>query len=97
MNHSICALHSDRNVSVLVVLEAINVLQNIKPLSLMGTSQFLEMAASDHCRDIGVHGIVGHEGSDGSTVQLRIEKYCQWRGIIGENVVSRREEIRYYS
>jgi uncharacterized protein YkwD len=70
-----------------VVMEAIVCLRGAKPLCLLGASQFLELSAMDHCRDMGLHGIVGHEGGDGSSVQSRIEKYCQWRGIIGENVV----------
>jgi hypothetical protein len=34
--------------------------------------------------DIFEHGLVGHDGSDGSTSRSRIEKYAMWSGSIGE-------------
>lgn len=43
-------------------------------------------AARDHAEDIGPKGIAGHEGSDGSTMQDRIERYGDWSGYIGENI-----------
>lgn len=68
------------------VTEAITVLRGLSPLSAMEPSAFLESAAYDHAKDLGDNGIRGHEGSDGSSVADRIERYCAWRGIIGENI-----------
>lgn len=33
-----------------------------------------------------VLGITGHTGSNGSTMQSRLEKYGDWMGSIGENI-----------
>lgn len=46
----------------------------------------LGRAARDHASDIGPKGIVGHTGSDGSSMSDRIERYCQWDGQIAENI-----------
>lgn len=46
----------------------------------------LAVAARDHANDIGPKGIVGHSGSDGSTMTDRIERYGEWMGHVGENI-----------
>jgi uncharacterized protein YkwD len=37
--------------------------------------------------DIGPKGKTSHTGSDGTRVNNRIERYGQWRGICGENIM----------
>lgn len=69
-------------------MEVIELLRSMKPLPAMSLSSFLESAAFDHCKDSGMKNLVGHDGSDGSTIQTRIERYCEWKGSIGENIVS---------
>lgn len=64
------------------------IIEAMTPLPPMGIAYTLEQAAKDLALDLGETGGRGHEGSDGSTVSDRIERYCSWRGIIGENIVS---------
>jgi uncharacterized protein YkwD len=75
----------------IVLLEAIDVIKKQKPLSPLVASVPIEKACKDHVKDLGTNGRYdhsAHEGSDGSTVADRIEKYCVVRGC-GENIVSR--------
>jgi uncharacterized protein YkwD len=67
-------------------LEAKAFLENVKPLDPMTHDERLFRAASDHVNDIGSRGIISHEGSDGSGVTERIERYCEWEGICVENI-----------
>eukprot|EP00595_Chromulina_sp_UTEXLB2642_P003498 CAMPEP_0196764352 /NCGR_PEP_ID=MMETSP1095-20130614/5911_1 /TAXON_ID=96789 ORGANISM="Chromulina nebulosa, Strain UTEXLB2642" /NCGR_SAMPLE_ID=MMETSP1095 /ASSEMBLY_ACC=CAM_ASM_000446 /LENGTH=321 /DNA_ID=CAMNT_0042119651 /DNA_START=254 /DNA_END=1222 /DNA_ORIENTATION=- len=68
------------------VVDTVSYLRGIPPSPPLQPSQYLEKAALDHLTDITLNDLVGHDGSDGSTLQSRIERYCQWRGVIGENI-----------
>ncbi|EGR31942.1 scp-like extracellular, putative [Ichthyophthirius multifiliis] len=57
--------------------------QSLEPLKL---NDQMSKAAQDHANDIGPKGITGHNGSDGSTMTSRLEKYGDWMGKIGENI-----------
>ena len=46
----------------------------------------LTHSAKDHTDDIGPKGIAGHDGSDGSHMSDRIERYGEWMVTIGENI-----------
>jgi uncharacterized protein YkwD len=67
--------------------EAINYLRAAKPLPPMTITRGLCLAAKDHARDLAVKGINGHRGSDGSSPNVRIERYGRWEGVVGENIV----------
>lgn len=73
------------------VQEAIKVLESMvsdtsKTLGGITASPILEKAASDHVVDSNTHCLTGHDGSDGSAPQDRINRYGQWKGSCGENV-----------
>jgi uncharacterized protein YkwD len=69
------------------VLETISFLEGLQgPLPPVAPRRELELASGDHVTDIIVNKCDGHDGTDGSTVRDRIERYCQWRGTIGENI-----------
>ena len=55
-------------------------------VSALAPSETLSRAARRHVADIGSHGLVGHEGSDGSTVKMRVEREGAWEGLLGENI-----------
>lgn len=68
------------------VSEAIEALTNAKPLPEFILDENISNAARSHCIDIGKKGYVSHEGTDGSTVSDRIERFCEWEGSCGENI-----------
>lgn len=68
------------------VKEAINELLNHKPLPELILDTNVSNAARVHCIDIGNKGLVSHDGSDGSTVSDRLERYCEWEGQCAENI-----------
>lgn len=69
------------------VNEAIDFIKDLtEPLPEFEVSESLNNAARAHCNDIGFKGISSHEGTDGSTVMDRIERFCEWGGCILENL-----------
>ena len=65
------------------MLEAIEALRFVKPLPAMSSSPLLELTALEHCRDTGIN-----DEESAESIQERIEKFCTWKGSIGENIVS---------
>ena len=61
-------------------------LKNMNPLPPLKYSEEISKACRDHIYDIGPNGLITHEGSDGSNITDRIEKYCEWDGIVAENL-----------
>lgn len=68
------------------VLEAIRDLENAQPLPEFFVDENLSNAARVHCIDIGFRGTISHDGSDGSNISDRIEKFCEWEGQCAENI-----------
>ena len=68
------------------IIACIEYLKGLKPLPVFTYNNSLEKAATDHVNDIGATGSIGHEGSDGSLTDQRIEKYADWEGAIAENI-----------
>ena len=66
------------------VKEAIKYLTKVKPIEeRMKISKALCKAAQDHAEDSGASGLVGHIGTDRSTMDDRINRYvmqCNWKG-----------------
>ena len=52
----------------------------------MTVSPQLDAAALEHANDCEKHNHISHNGSDGSTVSDRINKYGKWDGFMGENM-----------
>jgi len=68
------------------VEEAITFLSEITPVYKLTHSNYLYKVASEHAFDIGVNGLISHEGSDGKSLVDRIEKVCDWNGMLSENL-----------
>ena len=68
------------------IKEAIDYLSKVKPRKVdLKISPALCKAAQGHAKDSGKHAITGHIGSNGSTMNERIEKYVKEAEWIGEN------------
>lgn len=65
--------------------ELINYLRSAQPREAMTYDTDLEKAARDHALDIGENSILGHSGSDGSTVGERVTRHRSWT-TVGENI-----------
>ena len=68
------------------VKEAIQFLKNQKPVHELTLNKDISQACKDHINDIGPKGLTNHEGSTGTNIGERIEKYCEWDGATAENL-----------
>ena len=57
------------------VTEAIEFLTNQSSLEPLQNNEDLNLAAQEHAKDIGPKSIIGHIGSNGSTVSSRFAKF----------------------
>ena len=73
------------NEGATAVKDAIKFLKNQEPLHPLSLSKALCSSAQDHATNTGSNNVTGHTGADGSTIDERIERYCEWSGRIGEN------------
>ena len=64
--------------------EAYHEVLKVHQLSHLEWSHGLSCAATDHCIDTGRLGIVGHIGSQETSLQGRIERYGKWSGSVIE-------------
>ena len=68
------------------VEEAIRFLSVQKSVPKLNYSEELSKAAKDHAMDIGENNLHGHEGSDGSILSDRIERYTEWDESCAESI-----------
>jgi uncharacterized protein YkwD len=66
--------------------EAIDFLKQVDPVGKLTLNNNLSLACKDHATDIGTNGLATADGSDGSNVSDRIERYCEWDGALAENI-----------
>ena len=71
---------------VSAVEDAIRFLKTQKPVPELSLSEDITKACRVHIEDIGPKGMTTHEGSDGSNISDRVEKFCEWDGAIAENM-----------
>ena len=74
------------NEGVGAVDEAIADVASRAALPELMLDPLLTAAARDHVNDQSHSGYVGHEGSDGSTVESRVARYAWWRVSLSENI-----------
>lgn len=65
--------------------ECVKFLRKAKPVGLLYPNQEITKAAKDHATDKSVSGKTGHDGSDGSTPNSRMDRYKN-RINVGENI-----------
>ena len=68
------------------IKNAIDFLGKQKAVKELIYSESLSKSALDHANDIGKQGLHNHEGSNGSLLSDRIEKYTEWDGAIAESL-----------
>ena len=68
------------------IKKAIEFLKNQNPVKELTYSESLSKSAFDHANDIGKQGTHNHEGTNGSLLSDRIEKYTEWDGAIAESL-----------
>jgi uncharacterized protein YkwD len=71
---------------VSAVDEAIRYLQSIRPVPVLKISRGLSLAAKAHVEQQGPDGLTGHQGSDGSSPDERMNRFGQWKKAFGENI-----------
>lgn len=71
---------------VSAVNEAIEVLKSTSPVSPLTASWGMSQAAADHVKDQGPVGHLGHTGSDSSQPWDRLDRYGEWKKVVGENI-----------
>jgi uncharacterized protein YkwD len=69
-------------------------LRNTGSLSVLLPKKGLSQAAKDHLKDTGPKGMIGHNGSDGSTMTSRINRYGTWKSGASENISYGRDTAR---
>ena len=69
--------------AVVATINALSRLPSLQPLTPM---RGMCLAARDHTLDTGPRGIIGHTGSDRSSLNQRLERYGRWNGRIGETI-----------
>ena len=68
------------------VKNAINFLQNQKPVPELIYSKEISLSCKAILNDIGPKGLVSHEGTEIKNLYNRLEQYCDWDGAIAENL-----------
>jgi uncharacterized protein YkwD len=68
------------------VREAIEYLKKAQPCPILRWDANLAKACKEHAEDTGPRGLLSHEGSNGSSVKERIEKYGKIQNCYGENL-----------
>ncbi len=66
--------------------EAIRFLNKQEPLGALRPSRGMSKAAKDHVRDQGPRGLIGHDGTDGSGIETRLNRHGKWDIRIAENI-----------
>ena len=68
------------------VREAVAAVRHQAPLNALALSEELSRAARDQAQDQQRSGGVGHTGSDGSSVTMRVARYGTWQKSLSENI-----------
>ena len=76
----------ETNEGPLLIEEAMVYLHSQRQYDPLIYSEEISQACFDHVKDIGSSGLTTHIGSDGSNITDRIERYCEWDGMLAENL-----------
>jgi uncharacterized protein YkwD len=68
------------------IIELINELKIKQPIRPLIFDDKLAKATSDHVKDTGPSGLIGHTGSDGSSPFDRLKRYSSMNSASAENI-----------
>ena len=68
------------------VKEAINFLKDQEPVQELIYNKDIALSCKDILDDIGPKGLITHEGTEIKNIYNRLEQYCDWDGVIAENI-----------
>jgi uncharacterized protein YkwD len=86
-NYSLAAGRSITTVEgARAVEECYAALSALESVPLLSPREGLSRAAGDHAADQSGTGTTGHTGSDGSSFEVRIQRYGKWSGATAENI-----------
>ena len=66
--------------------ECVREMRTLRAMAPLERSIVLTHSAAAHAVDLGRTGDTSHEGSDGSNLNQRVERYGRWTGSIAENL-----------
>jgi uncharacterized protein YkwD len=68
------------------LLRFVNQERNRKDLKLLAVSDLLSSVAQAHAEDLAAHNLRGHKGSDGLTLELRVQRAGYSYSFVAENI-----------
>lgn len=71
---------------IVALQDAIKELKSSKPAAPLFPDHRLTHSSRDHQKDQSKSGKTGHKGGDGSSIDMRIERYGDWQKKISENI-----------
>jgi len=74
------------NEGIQALEECIRELEHARPISRLSPCKGLSLAARDHVQDQARTGATGHIGSDGSSMDARLNRYGRWDVSAAENI-----------
>jgi len=74
--------------------EAIRFLETTRPVGPLRFNPGLAKAARLHARYLGSHGLLSHQGADGSGPAARLDRLGRWNAIVAENISTGEEDAR---
>jgi uncharacterized protein YkwD len=79
-------LQSRREDPKMELLRLVNQERHRKDLKLLAVSDLLSSVAQSHAEDLADHNLRGHKGSDGSTLEQRVERAGYSYSFVAENI-----------
>ena len=74
--------------------EAIRFLESTKPVGPLRFNEGLARAARAHAQYLGSHGLLSHQGADGSGPAARLDRLGRWQSRVAENISTGEDDPR---
>ncbi len=74
--------------------EAIRFLETVRPAGPLRFNAGLARAARQHAQYLGSHGLLSHQGADGSGPAARLDRLGHWNTRVAENISAGEDDAR---